>query len=277
MNGCKWDRDTETYLTADGEPCRRDDNGDPTRHCTARRSCAMHVYGDEITCARCVSRTRQDIRAITEQTPLLMVAALGGGVNSEAANLAGPAADVEAWSWRKVAARQGVAWHVSLLEDDDEKHPYTVLTRWEFMLREDYRQQREDASSVSRAADYLDWTLHRMAQDREQDFPLMAREIHKCRSHLESVLHNSSRPERGAPCPECTSQASGLGPRLVRKYPHWCTDPECTQQFHYSTVLDGLTGEARPDTAGDWWVCPRDRDHAWSHEDYQRWVEERTA
>jgi len=139
---CRWDRDREAYITADGDECRRDDYGDPTKHCTVRRTCSHHIGPAELSCARCVGRTRTDIRVIRDFSALMLDVAINAGVNSEAANLAGPACDPEAWSWRKIAARQGGPWHVSLIEDDDEWHPYSVLTRWEFMLREDYGQPR---------------------------------------------------------------------------------------------------------------------------------------
>jgi hypothetical protein len=39
---------------------------------------------------------------------------------------------------------------------------------------------------------------------------------------------------------------------------HWCDDPECCRE-HYP---------ADPDR----YVCPRNRDHSWTEEDYRRWV-----
>ena len=61
-----------------------------------------------------------DLRRIPQLAALMLPVALGVGVNSEAANMAGPAADPEAWSWRKVTAKQGGPWHLSLVEDDDD-------------------------------------------------------------------------------------------------------------------------------------------------------------
>lgn len=251
---CRYDRETGDYL-ADGEPCKRDDYGDPTHHCTARTSCSQHVGEGELTCARCLGRVRATIRRIADLAPLMMPVALGAGVDSEAAMLAGPAADAEAWSWRKVAAAQGRAWHVSLIEDDDEHHPYTVLTRWEFMLREDYDQPRDDATSITSAAAYLDRTLGRVAQDDGQDFPLLAREMRKCRTHLESVMRDSNTLERGAPCPDCHERnPDAPAPRLTRMYAHWCEDADC-ERFHFA------------DDSGDAWICPRG--HEWDHESYR--------
>ena len=185
-------------------------------------------------------------------------------MDSEAANLAGPAADVEAWTWRKVAARQGRSWHASLVEDDDEQHPYTVTTRWQLMLSEDYTHPLPDRMTTLGAIDYLDRNLHRVAQDDAQDFPLLGRELRKCRNHLEAVLRDARTAERGAPCPDCTGEQTGVGPRLVREYGHWCESEAC-ERLHYD------------DDSADRWVCPRDREHWWTHEDYTRWIEDRQA
>lgn len=259
---CRYDREFADYLTPDGTPCLVDEYGDKTRHCTARRNCSVHVGAGEITCPRCIGRVRSLLRKIPDLAALMLPVALTAGVNSEAANLAGPAADVEAWSWRKVAARQGKAWHLSLIEEDDELHPYTVLARWEAMIREDYDQPRDTPTTISEAADYLGRNLGRIAQDPEQDFPLLAHELRKCHQHLESVLATAKRPERGAPCPECTSEETGVGPRLVREFGHWCEDEAC-EKVHFA------------DDSADVWVCPRDRDHTWEHEAYTRWIETR--
>jgi hypothetical protein len=293
---CRWDRDAEEYLN-DGEPCRTDDYGDPTRHCQARRSCAQHVGEGEITCARCLGRTRTDVRRIVALSPLMVIQALGSGVDSEAANLAGPAADYRVFSARRLIAKAwivehihqpardwcedpdcqlrhfkangGDRWHkrgienalTDLLDDDDEYHPYSVLTRWQMMLSEDYGSPLPDHLSIASAGDYLDRTLHRMAQDPEQDFGLFAREMRQCRNHLEAVIRNSATPERGAPCPDCKD--AGHVVRMSREYGHWCDDPLC-ERFHHA------------DDSDDRWVCPRDRDHWRTHEDYCRWIEERT-
>ena len=252
---CRWDRDAADYLTDDGEPCRVDDYGDPTHHCTARRTCAQHVGAGELTCARCVGRTRADLRRIRDLTPLMLTVALATGVDSEAANLSGPAADPEAWVWRKVAARQGRAWHVSLIEDDDDLHPHLLLGRWDMMIREDYDHPSDQPVTISNAAAYLDAQLHRIAQDDAQDWPLLARELRRCRTHLETVMSDSRAPERGAPCRSCPAPA----PRLRLVHGHWCDDAECCR-FHHADDTD------------DEWVCPRDRSHRWGVEDYRRWV-----
>lgn len=194
----------------------------------------------------------------------MMLIALEDGVDSEAANLAGPAADPEAWSWRKVAARQGKSWHLSLVEDDDEEHPYIVLGRWDMMLREDYDQPSDVPLTIANAAAYIDGQLGKVAQDDGQDFPLLSREIRQCCTHLERVLRSAMLKQRGAPCPDCTSEETGVGPKLVREYGHWCEDEDC-DRLHYL------------DDSADRWVCPRDSKHEWTLKAYSDYIEERKA
>ena len=139
------------------------------------------------------------------------------------------------------------------LNADDEHHPYAVTTRWQMMLAEDYGDDLPIRLTTSGAVAYLLSRLHRIANDDKQDFPLMGREIRKCRQHLEAVLHNDDRPDRGAPCPDCVAAGEGV-PRLVREY-----------------------AVGYPHERYDIWRCPRDREHAWSHHAYVAYVEDRKS
>lgn len=265
---CKYDRDAKDYLD-DGQPCRRDEHGDPTYHCTAKRTCSYHVGANEATCARCIGDTRKNIRWLKEWSALLQVAALAEGVNSQAANLAGPAADVEAWSWRKVTAKQGGPWHLSLIEDDDDWHPFTVLTRWHWMVSAAYKHELPEVLTIVNSADYLDRTLHRIAQDISDegpDFAEMAVELRRCRNHIELILHDSPRGLRGAPCPMCvaTGQVNPKSVLMLCVFGHACDDPDCVQ-MHYE-------GDS-----GDVWICPRDREHWMTAEGYRLYTAERSA
>ena len=235
-------------------------------HCTGRKSCTWHVETGQLTCGRCINAARSDLRWIENLAALMMTAAIGEGVNSEAANLAGPSVDPEAWSWRKAAARSGGTWHASLVEDDDEHHPHRVLATWTHMLTEDYGHDMPPAASLTWCAAYLDRTLHRLAHDDAQDFPLLARELRNCRQHLEAVLHNDDRPDRGVPCPRCVDEgtANPKHVRLRREYGHYCANEECTRINH-------------ADDTADVWRCPKVREHWWSHADYDARLEERKA
>lgn len=274
---CRYDREVEDYLV-DGEPCRTDEYGDPTQHCTARLTCSIHVGQGERVCPRCIGRTRRDIRQVVELATLMLPAAIDGGVRSDAADFAGPAADPRAVRAVRFYV-EGHAGHLyrtgkidgtkyekilDSLPDDDEWHPYSVLTRWQLMLSEDYDHPLPERMSIAGAGTYLDRHLHAVAQDPEQEYALLAREIRKVRNRLESILHNDTRPDRGAFCPDCKADGHGLI-RLVREYAHWCEDEDC-ERFHYDN------------DSGDEWVCPRSRNtHRWTHEDYEKWIAPRRA
>jgi hypothetical protein len=233
------------------------------RHCTASRNCTWHVSEGQLTCGRCIAKARGDLRWIGVLAALLLPAAITDGLSSEAANLAGPSANYEAWSWRKVAAsKAGVEWDA--IEDDDEYHPHTVTGTWARMLTEDYGQDMPDLAPLSWCVAYIDRTLARVAHDDEQDFPLLARELKKCRQHMESVLHNDQRPERGAPCPECTDSDRGVGPRLRREYAHWCDAEDC-ERMHYD------------DDGADVWRCPSNTEHWWTQQGYADLLDQRRA
>jgi hypothetical protein len=258
---CRWDGEEGAYVTPDGETC----DTAKAQHCTARKTCSQHLAWGELTCGRCVGRVRRDIKRIAEVSPLLITVALETRrIDSEAAALAGPACDVEAWSWRKVAAMQGVAWHQSQVEEDDDWHPYTILTRWAHMLAEDYSTDEPEQWTITNAAAYLDRILHRVAHDEGQDFRLLRYEINQCRNRLEgpTVLKVRHIPERGASCPTCKAENPKLVEQLVREYSHWCDDEDCTK-IH--TIGDEL----------DVWRCPRNAEHWWNPQGYANLLKER--
>lgn len=260
---CRYDRETDEYLLPDGSACCTDDYGDPTKHCTAKRSCSQHIGRDELTCARCIGRTRTDLRQIVTLAALMLPEAVArGSVNTEVANLAGPSADPLVESWRRINHARATGSTIG--DGTEETDPTAVLGIWQAMLSEDYGHDLPDRITLGTASAYLERNLHVIAQDPEQDFRLLARELRSCRSHLEAALRNDHARERGAPCPDCTSPTTGVGPRLVRVYAHWCEDEDC-ERMHYV------------DDSADQWVCPRDREHHWDHEDYVRWVETRRA
>lgn len=208
-------------------PCHpKSDLGHPLEHCQARKRCVQHVEPGTLTCVKCVNRGRTILAKIVNLYALMPGEARHKGVESEAANLAGPAADPEAWSWRKTAASK--AGRLATIEDDDPHHPHLVLGRWDFMLREDYDQPTSERVTVSGSAAYLDGQLARLAQDEHQDYADFLREVSTCLAHMEAVLHDGSPIERGAPCPKCGASA------LIRDYGTRAGDdrwrcPECKE------------------------------------------------
>lgn len=223
----------------------------PEHHCTARERCTAHVAPTELSCGECIGKTRRDIAQIVELAALMLGEAIERGVNSEAANLAGPAADPAGWEATQSERRAALntitdeddyeAALKTLLAEDDPRHPLTCLGWWEMAVREDYGPESHQRITVASAAAYLDRMLHRLANDPAQDFALFAGEVATCRAHMEAVLHDSRQPERGAPCPNCPQPA----PRLGKHY-----DDEDT------------TG------ASDRWTCPACGSW-WSEADYR--------
>lgn len=239
------------------------------RHCSARKNCSWHIAEGELTCGRCITAVRRDLGWIGDLSALMLTQAVADGLDSQAANLAGPTAYYPKFSARRRIAKQWIEaqlpferWEqaqAALLDDDDEHHPGVVLTRWEAMLRESY-QHSTSAITLGTALAYLRRNLHRIAHDDEQDFPLLARELKKCRQHLEAVLHNDTKPDQGAPCPTC--REAGKVVRLNREYAHWCTDETC-ERLHFDGEVDDV-----------WW-CPRDRQHWWTQQGYADLLTER--
>lgn len=275
-HACRYSRDAGDYLNPDGQPCIVDEYGDPTHHCTARTSCSVHIGRGEQTCPRCIARARADLRRIPVLAAFVQPVAIVSGIDSAAADLAAGAADPRAWTERQIAMRSHLdtwATHGRITDEQrlharqgmaesDDRHPLNILGRWELMLRDEYDHPTHRRIYVATAADYLDQQLARLAQDPDQDFGQFATEMRKCRRHLETVTSLALERERGAPCPDCTSDDAGLGPRLVRHYAHWCDDPDC-DRIHYD------------DDRADVWICPRNPAHRWDHADYERWIEER--
>lgn len=286
---CRWDREAEDYLTTDGYgkpiPCRRDEYGDPTTHCTARRTCSQHVGFGELTCARCLGRVRQTIRKIATFSALLPTAAeveeygrgRVQGANTEAAWLAAPAADPRGWlEYRRAAIGHLEHWlatgrikdhqyaRVRGFMDDDEVHPYNVLTRWHLMLAEDYGDKLPAKMSTTGSAAYLDRILGKVAQDEEQEFPLLRSEMNTCWNRVQVALAIKPWNQKGAPCPQCvaTGKVDPAKVRLARVCPHWCDEEGC-ERFHWDT------------DEADVWRCPRNKDHWWTAEGYGNLMDER--
>lgn len=246
-------------------PCEHDDDGHLIRHCTALASCTSHLGPVErLTCARCVRRVRNNLRRIEQLSELLPYLAVEHGrLEGEAINLAGPAPQPSKVRDRRIALRRLIAglpeeirWRAyEALPDEDPWHPYSVLGRWDMMLREEYDEPTLLTVTIPRSAAYLMSRLPVVAQDPGQDFPLLADEIRTCLRHLEAVLSIIRRPEKGAPCPACESPSKPL----VKRYSHWCDDPDCTREHD-------ITG------ARDTWVCQVTALHWWSDTDYRLWL-----
>ena len=276
MSTCRWDREAKAHLLREHlrecvsvackgcRPCTHDDDGNPVRHCRTRNRCTSHLGWREFTCPECLGKIRANITRLLDTLALMPHEAAEQGVNSEAANLAGPHADHETWRRRMFANLElGID-----TEDADDNDPWQVLGKRERWIREDLGHDSVTLTSewLWQTCDYLCWVLTDLARMEDQVLIVadLLGETRRLADFAESVRHNSHAPERGIPCPECVTDKRDA-PRLVRHYGHWCMKDGCRED-HYL------------DATGDVWRCPQDAKHEWTHTDYEaRLVERRRA
>jgi hypothetical protein len=257
---CTWEAVDQQWLSPEHQadcadayckgcrPCGED-------HCAMRGRCPNHVQhaAGVITCPECIGKVRGDLVAIENLHASMSVEAMfaAAGVESEAANMAGPAAAPEQFATRRdfMQARDHARGWCDFPKDehldaDDPHHPFTVLASWEGRLREKYGPATDLFVTVSRARDYLT-TLLAGPFPHGEEFEEFAADLVRCRSHLEGVAHDSRTPELGRSCPTCSTMEKA-GPRLRKRY-------------------------ARHDRSGisDTWHCSNNPAHWWSEQDYR--------
>lgn len=222
------------------------------RHCAVCRR--AHADG---TCPECVATTRDDLASIRLMCGALPEEVAHRGVNGEAMMLLGASADPEAWQHVQasyLAGRLPEGWFEASHGRDcptlrnepcvgcagDELHPLTVVGTWEMVWRDFLEHETDERVTVEGAAGYLDRNLAYMADRGDVPFEDFARDLRRCRGHLEDVLRDGEQIEQGAPCPACDRP-------LIKVY-----------------------GEKE---IYDRWKCPNRRCGEWylDHE-YRRWV-----
>lgn len=262
---CSWDGNQ--WTAPDGLVCNH-------HHCAMRGRCPSHVNPDAgiTTCPRCIRRVKRDIETIVERITLLTFDAEVDGVDSEAMNLIARAAAPQQYAEKRRRLHERyeqLGWcewpRSEGYRPDDPHHPYAVLTSWAQVL--------EDAGWIKYHA--LHWTTTRAAAaiitalddtDLAQGdaFEDLARDIARCRAHLDDVDHDSRTPDLGRPCPTCTSE-HGKGPKLRKRFAtHPGTRPGQRCGDRLCPICDGRQ---------DSWHCPDNPEHAWTDEDYRARVD----
>lgn len=181
-------------------------------HC---RVCAReHAEG---TCAACVGATRDDLHEIARLCGNLHAEVRWAGVDSEAMNLLGPAANPEAWGHVTTSVNVGrlpadylgwcdrckVPWPCEQ-HADGELHPLFVLTTWDSVWRDALdHDEPEELATIAGAVFYLDLQMTYMAGHEHAPFEDFARDLRRCLAHLEAVLHDGEQIDSGAPCMTC--------------------------------------------------------------------------
>jgi ribosomal protein L37AE/L43A len=224
------------------------------RHCAlcGREHVTVEGRGADQTCTTCLAAVRDDLRLIVELHARMLTEATHRGVNSEATVLAGPAADVETWNRRGllIAAQAAHADDLSPAADRlrawaedcrDEAHPLWVLGSWDMLVREHYDQPSDITATVANCRDYLDGHLTRLAHDVDFAFNELAREVRQCRGHMEDVLHDGIREDRGAPCPACGRAALVKAWGESEDQDRW-TCPKCGQWWDEGTYRTKVAG-----------------------------------
>lgn len=250
MSACKFNGHTEPRIL----PGRHDDDcegagcpgcqpcGEP--HC---RVCGYtHTEG---TCAECLASTREDLHVIAAMCGSLSTEVLHRGVESEAMTLLGPAADPEAWGHISVSVKVGRLPSDYIAAADGELHPLFVLGTWDMCWRAELEHDETEVVTLDAATNYLDLQMTYMAGYEHSPFEDFARDLRRCRAHLEAVLHDGEQREDGAPCMQCAA--------ALRKC--WAG-----REMPWST-------RERPELAhADGWACPRCR--RWHTEDQYRFA-----
>lgn len=200
----------------------------PESHC---RVCGrVHA---EWTCAECVAEARSDLTDIARMCDVLPEEAEHRGIEGEAMMLLGPTADVEARQHVEasyLAGRLPEGWIEAshgkgcpILRNEacvgcagDERHPLAVLASWQDVYAAEFDHELTARATVADAAGYLRRNLTYAATWPHAPFEDFARDLRRCRAHLESVLHDGEQVDTGAPCMTC-------GTTLERT---WGTEPK---------------------------------------------------
>lgn len=160
-----------------------------------------HLVG---VCPGCVGDAREDLAEIIRMCDDLPAEVVERGVDSDAFDLAGPVADVEAYGHRTMSALMGRTDASWLSTADDLAHPLWALGTAELRGREALGLPEPDGRvTVKAAGAWLDGRLSILAACSDHDWDEMRRDLSACRRYMERVLHDGEQVETGAPCMAC--------------------------------------------------------------------------
>lgn len=156
------------------------------------------------TCAECLALTREDLALVAEMCGALPEEVIHRGIESEAMTLLGPTADPEAWGHLTASVKVGRLPADYIAEGRGELHPATVLGTWDMCWRAELdHDEPETSGHIAEYVSYLDRQMTYMATYEESPFEDFARDLRRCRAHLEAVLHDGEQHDKGAPCMNC--------------------------------------------------------------------------
>jgi hypothetical protein len=151
-----------------------------------------------------MAETRETLREIGRLCYALPEEVEHRGVEGEAMFLLGPAADPEARGHLEASVRAGRISPDYLADAIGETHPVWVLGTWEMAWRSELEHDDGDKVTLAEATRYLDEHMSQMGAWPWIPFEDFARDLRRCRTHLEAVLHDSDHGVRAnVPCFDC--------------------------------------------------------------------------
>lgn len=170
--------------------------------CTGCLPCTMdhcrvcqRVHADG-TCPECVGEARDNLHRIAALCDALPAEVEHRGVHGEAMMLLGPAADPEARGHLEASILAGRVPADYLDVADGDRHPLYVLGTWLMVWQDALEHDDEHQVTITHAVGYLDQQLTYMSGFTHAPFEDFAHDLRDCRTHLESVLSDSSMGDR---------------------------------------------------------------------------------
>jgi hypothetical protein len=170
----------------------------------------------EHVCPRCITTARDNLAEIIHLTHNLREQAIHHAdhtsapghpvLGGEAMAMLGPTSTSPRAQIRQLIHRARLELdndHVLDHHAGDHEPPLSVLAGWAQVWRDFLGHHTQLTATLDREASYLNQHMHLMAQVVDIPFDEFARALSQCRRHLEDVLHDGTREERGAPCTEC--------------------------------------------------------------------------
>lgn len=207
-------------------------------HC---RVCGIaHADG---TCAECLASARSDLHEIARMCASLPSEVEHRGISGEAMFLLGPAADPEARGHLEASVRSGRVPADYLDAADSDVHPLFVALTWQMVWRDALEHDEASDSELTTAVGYLDQQMTYMADYAHVPFEDFARDLRRCASHLERVLHDGEQVERGAPCWGCRKPLTHVY-GATEAEDHWvCNNSRCEVESYTSAQYRGWVEE----------------------------------
>lgn len=189
--------------------------------CTLNHCLSCGYRHDTHVCPACLADVRETLHEISRLCEALPGEANARGIDSEAMNLLGPAADPEARGHLEASYRAGrlpEGWletgkhgkHCPLLVNEactgcsgDELHPLIICGKWMGNYLEAFDHDEPARVTVPGALSYLIRNLDHIATEDDIPFKQFRDELTACLNHLEQVLRDGDQVEPGSPCLVC--------------------------------------------------------------------------